>query len=572
MQIPFIGTAILLVIYQLFFFHTGFGLGWLAFLIPAHLYILLTHRKNGNGVLSVISSILALLLYGLSAWSGNWITQSVSLLTAIGLSFFTVFTSKLKTPFSWTFLHTIFAPLLVLLYGCGNTLFRLFHRESKEKSTKKDTHLFSHIRGFLFALPVIIILFTLFQSADPLYNKFIHTLFDTIGDRLFTTGIIGVFFLFIGSIALTAPPTLPEQHKQIKEGIYEELRMFLGLIAFVIGTFVVVQIRYLFLRVGETELSSILGVAGYTYSQYVTKGFFELIIASGIAGIVLLYGAYQYSHVIPQKKRPLQFLAFGIGIEVMVLIASALQRLQLYVGNHGLTLARGYGALLLVSITIAIILCVLQYIVTLKKIPRYILWSLPVLVFLFGLHVIPLDRLIATRFPPTVNGVIDYYYISLLSQEAYPSWTQAMTETRRISKNLSEKKEWSGQERADLFWTEKTLGNLCASMTEVTVLFGTIDEIRTIRSACLPHEPISLSKVNETGKLSDLPSYFYQRRGWQSFTYANYQAYRYLWSHKEIIQMAQESNVYIGSITAHFSKNWETAIPHDRRIEPLFLK
>ena len=102
--------------------------------------------------------------------------------------------------------------------------------------------------------------------------------------------------------------------------------------------FVAVQIRYLFGGRGLVESRVHL-----TYAQYARHGFFELLAVSLLV-LPLLFAAHALlRHRSPFSLRLVQALSGVLIALVLVVMASALERMRLYQREYGLTELRLYA-------------------------------------------------------------------------------------------------------------------------------------------------------------------------------------------------------------------------------------
>jgi len=112
----------------------------------------------------------------------------------------------------------------------------------------------------------------------------------------------------------------------------------LGLLNALFLMFVVVQLRYFFGGAALVEQTS-----GLTYAEYARRGFFELMTASGLV-LPILLGAEALVHraAAPQVRVFRQLAGLLLGL-LAVIMASALQRMRLYVSAYGLSTDRLYA-------------------------------------------------------------------------------------------------------------------------------------------------------------------------------------------------------------------------------------
>jgi hypothetical protein len=117
-----------------------------------------------------------------------------------------------------------------------------------------------------------------------------------------------------------------------------EIAVALGIVNLLFAAFVAVQIRYLFGGRGLVESRVHL-----TYAQYARHGFFELVAVSLLV-LPLLFGAHALlRHRSPFSLRVVQALSALLVALVLVVMASALERMRLYQREYGLTELRLYA-------------------------------------------------------------------------------------------------------------------------------------------------------------------------------------------------------------------------------------
>lgn len=270
--------------------------------------------------------------------------------------------------------------------------------EGREKLLKKALPL---LRGLLIALPLVIFLTAMLASADLVFADQVEGLLDVFNIanlpeylfRLFYIVVLAYVFagFYLQSIFPTrwgmrvknaVMATTMADGTQVEAGGEEAgqgaagdervettpglIRPFLGATeAFVVlgsvdllfAFFVAVQFRYFF--GGQANITA----AGYTYSEYARKGFFELVVVAVVS--LLLYlslNAVTRRETATQSKVFTGLAVLLVGL-VWVILASAFQRLLLYEAAYGFTNLRVYthifipwlGLLLLAVIVMQIV-------------------------------------------------------------------------------------------------------------------------------------------------------------------------------------------------------------------------
>jgi hypothetical protein len=78
-------------------------------------------------------------------------------------------------------------------------------------------------------------------------------------------------------------------------------------------------------------------VAQMGYAEYARRGFFELVWVAGLTLPLLLWMHWLLRTAAPASQRTYKVLAFGLVCLLLVVVASAMQRMQLYVATLGMT-------------------------------------------------------------------------------------------------------------------------------------------------------------------------------------------------------------------------------------------
>jgi len=292
-------------------------------------------------------------------------------------------------------------------------------------------------RGLLIAIPFLIGFGALFMSADRVFadlvNRLVRFDFDLILTHLLLTGFLtwlasgylsgfltGTRFFDLRS-ALGGRPRL---------GI-GEVGTALALVDVLFLAFVAVQLRYLF---GGSSLVEV--TPGLSYAEYVREGFGQLAVACALVLPSLLAADWLLES--SGRRATLAFRVLGglLLVLLLVIVASALQRVRAYQAAYGLTESRLYGALFvgwLTLLTVWFAVTVLR-----GRRERFAFGALASgAVFLAFLHLVNPDALIArtnlgrqTPVLPAPNGGtegLDARYLASLSADAVPVVLEALS-------------------------------------------------------------------------------------------------------------------------------------------------
>lgn len=277
--------------------------------------------------------------------------------------------------------------------------------------------------GLLAGLPLVAWLVMTLSKADPVFATYIK---DLVSEK-FLTELPSRFALSMLSLFFLMPVVIMkwrEYHSPLawiaRVRFGREMSVILAMVVVVMGLFLAVQWPYVFATVAkETDLSK-YGVA--TYSEYVQKGFWDLLkvaaMVFGTSWITLLIAKNQKG----SERKILLYLQAILGVEFVVFIVSIFRRVWLYQSYHGLTLARLYGLVLLTWLVGMMITMGLRYLYqNVRWVKVEIAW---IVIVIFGSIALNMESLIV-KDPPTVNGRVDYVYLSRLSGDGYEGWMQA---------------------------------------------------------------------------------------------------------------------------------------------------
>jgi hypothetical protein len=193
--------------------------------------------------------------------------------------------------------------------------------------------------GLLVAFPILLVFTALLANADAIFAQRLEQLFSfeltELARHVIVAAALSWFaagFLYAGESRAAAPTARPAW---LATGALE-VAVVLALVDLLFGGFVWVQVRYLF---GSREWVDT--IAGLTYSQYARRGFFELVTVTALA-LPLLLAAHWLVRPDARGRRVVLALA-GLQVAlVLVMLASALERMRLYQQAYGQTELRFY--------------------------------------------------------------------------------------------------------------------------------------------------------------------------------------------------------------------------------------
>jgi hypothetical protein len=331
-------------------------------------------------------------------------------------------------------------------------------------------------RGLAIALPILFVFGALFASADRIFATLAENLFDwqldlgQIPDRAvlafvltwIVAGLLAVAGGIDGAMVAEAPGRAPAIQSlgaavarplpsYPRLGEIEALTVLLA-VAGMFGLFVGLQFAYLF---GGLDT---LAAAGITYSEYARRGFFELVVATALAG-----GLVIVLHAVIERRSP-AFVAAALALAVLTLaiLVSAAVRLRLYQDAYGWTELRFYvyatiGWLAIVAVAGMILLA--------RDRLRWLLHAMTIaaVVVLAGVNLVGAQRHVADEnvarlldpslVPPDGFVGLDEDYALWLGDDAVPALVRslpALPAHRRATVLIDLERRWDALQQPDL--------------------------------------------------------------------------------------------------------------------------
>lgn len=296
---------------------------------------------------------------------------------------------------------------------------------------KRGPDLLPVARGCLLALPVLAVFTAFLASADLVFASYVQDLsrlefLPDLSEWAWRgTIVLGVAWIVAGGLAHAiqrrrvngdaapgekAPDGLS---RTFPLGFVEAATLLVALdLLFLV--FVWIQFAYLF--GGRANIT----VEGYTYAEYARRGFFELLAVSVLAlGLIVALHRYTPRETVGRKDI-FAGLSSLMVLLVLVILASAFQRLLLYEDAFGYTQLRLYSHVFMIwlGFTFVWFLVVLW-----RQSKRFALGVfLAVLGFLITLNALNPDAFIAeqnlVRYRTT--GKLDLPYLTTLSEDVVP--------------------------------------------------------------------------------------------------------------------------------------------------------
>jgi hypothetical protein len=286
----------------------------------------------------------------------------------------------------------------------------------KEVAPVRSKRAMAIARGAALGLPLLLVFGGLFMAADAVFEHLVSTAVPSLSENLLERfAIIAVWAWLAGGLLRDVLAS-----RQVREAVLLprprrglgvlEVGIALALLDLLFLAFVAVQFRYLF---GGGAL--VESEAHLTYAEYARHGFFELVAVTVLTLPVLLVADWLLTD---RARRAFRWLALVLLALLAVVIASALQRMRLYMEHFGLTELRLYatGVILWLAVVSA------WFAVTVLRGRRHS-FAIGALIVGFAatlaINLINPDALIART--NVTRPAVDVEYLAALSDDAVPT-------------------------------------------------------------------------------------------------------------------------------------------------------
>jgi hypothetical protein len=271
------------------------------------------------------------------------------------------------------------------------------------------------------SVALLVVFGALFASADAAFAKVLtRALPDISGITVFRwcfVGAVATAVLFGAAFLRAAPPDLSALETPRTTRVRRlEWAVPLGALVLLFAAFVAVQVTVLF-----AGAQHIIRTDGLTFAAYARSGFWQLLVVTGLT-LGVLAGAARWAPRGSRTDRVLIRVLLGaLSVLTLVIVASALHRMNLYADTYGLTRLRVVVALCELWLGTAFVMVLIAGIrLTAPWLPRAIVAA--GVLGLLGLAAANPDALIAQRNIARLDGTqdLDAVYLRNLSADAVP--------------------------------------------------------------------------------------------------------------------------------------------------------
>ncbi|OEJ29331.1 hypothetical protein AS594_09305 [Streptomyces agglomeratus] len=277
------------------------------------------------------------------------------------------------------------------------------------------------VRTTLVAVVLLVVFGALFASADAAFADLLGGLTPdvSVADGPWRTFLFALGLLGALAAARSAAAPMRWDRLEIRPGRARgraEWALPLIVLNLLFAAFIAVQLAVLF-----GGYDKVLSETGLTYAQYARQGFWQLLWATLLVLLVIAL-ALRWAPRGAARDRTLVRAVLGtLCVLTLVVVASALRRMDLYVDAYGLTRLRISVAAVELWLGLVIVLIMAAGALGARWLPRAVAASAAAAVLAFGL--VSPDGLVAEqnveRYRAT--GKLDVHYFQDLSADAVPA-------------------------------------------------------------------------------------------------------------------------------------------------------
>ncbi|MBT5016419.1 DUF4173 domain-containing protein [Candidatus Peregrinibacteria bacterium] len=386
------------------------GVGWGLFIVAIIGGLLLSFpaKKRTPLVyfLAVLSSVSALI----GVLHASAFIQSFNLVVT-QLSFYSLLFLYVLPGIQWEGLWILKAIWHSILQAVRHVLV-LFKLSFKLKNAPSNK-IIRTLKTVFLTLLLLLLFASLLSQADPIFDQLISEIKEEAAARTFLSLLLAAGLLF--GLSLQIKPS--KKTTEFKLFNFYDVVIPIIAIELLFLFFLFIQGKYLF---GSHE-----AIANFdlTYSEYVRKGFTELLTTTFLGGIIayLVILKTKTTKTLNRSKF-LRGLNVILVIELMALLSSALKRDLLYVEVYGLTRVRLIGGIFLAWLAATLIMLLITNINKRLQEKHLFLGVFVISIATFlCLNTFNMDLKIATTEPPEGQH-LDYFYLTSLSVDAAPGW------------------------------------------------------------------------------------------------------------------------------------------------------
>lgn len=367
-------VCVLTAIYGIF---GGFALGYTVTSVCTLVLFMVYFAKGGKGsFFSVTCGVLALANAAVFLCTTNGSVRFFGVVVGFGLSLACLDGLTAGRTRGNRQTAGLFFKAVATVKNIGISVRSLFsdHRGNKKTIGKV-------LVGLLCAVPVLIVVVPLLRASDEAFRGMMDRMFEDAGATIFKAnfGLVMSLFAVSYGFSLKNGHTLQEREHNFAgiENVY--IVSFLSAISLCYLLYLFSQLAYFF-----SAFKGFLPNGEITYAQYARKGFFEMCVIAVINFLLVSVAMLLAKKQDGKACLTIKLLATFIGLFTLVIIATAISKMVLYINEYGMTVRRVTTSAFMVFLAVVFISVILRIYIRRINIVKTALFTAGCVVLLLG--------------------------------------------------------------------------------------------------------------------------------------------------------------------------------------------
>jgi hypothetical protein len=496
--------AALLLAFNIFVYGADPGIGVAIFQALAMVLLFIALPAQKRTPLSIFVTTLGVLSSLAIGWRANGFVQSFNAVV-YSCSFILLLIMLVVDKLQWSggrIVHYFFKGVV----STFSHVVKLFQRSKQPQGSQLNFT--TVLRTTIITVVLLGFFVGLLSQADPIFAKLVKEVWEEALGRAVASVFVAVLFTVWVTMRFK---THKEDEEKLRFFSFQDVLIPGVAVACVFGIFIFVQAKYLF--GSQVDLQSF----GLTYSEYVRKGFTELLTATFFGGLfTYLIALLARQEEVKAKMLQLQALSAVLIVELSFLLGSAWRRNEMYMDVYGLTRVRMIGEVFLYWL--AGFLGLLLLFAIWKKWSQAKLFIGVLLlssVVFVALNVRNVDQTIV-EYSPSHHNFRDYFYLTALSEDGRAGWQKTIEAAQELIPEFAQKTTFSAVEKAQLANMKLALISLRERREKLEEKYMSYDQLR----AKYPVNEWGAQKYPE-----EIPSWIKSKRKWQAMNTSQYEGY-----------------------------------------------
>lgn len=364
--------AILLCIFSIFLFNCavgkdlGAGTSIFASAVYISTFIYLWKERRHFSIYTVISALLFLICAAGFAFSDaemEKVLSALSMAALYGVTVMDMYDLRRRRPGCLGSVADLCNTVFIRPFdGIAESMWALFHKKDGDGVKKKKGG--AIILGLICAFPVLCVVVPILIVSDAAFYALVEKLGALFDARAAVSVIFGtaMAILLFSQAFSSKAQSVRKIEKKDKKGIEPAaICSFMCALLFAYALYLLSQLAYFF-----NAFAGIL-LPGYTMAGYARRGFFEMCIVCVINLLIVFVCMLISRKKDGEAPKTVRIPALFICLFSLLLIATAVSKMVMYINSYGMTRLRIVTSLFMIFLAIVFIAAILKLFI--KKMP-----------------------------------------------------------------------------------------------------------------------------------------------------------------------------------------------------------